>query len=209
MIQMFSENSVVFEDVNPEPPFFSALNTATVLKATEIPTRRTKDIPKRIQRNWSVEDDLANTIDTREDINDSTLLTNISTTTTEKDPQEDKVLAYIDRVAQLRTYLAQEETVLNRESEDDFWLFVLNEFNIRMGNLVATYTGYLRIVWRDNIGSHLGLLFLGRNVVQFVIFKPRAATSVISRVSGRDTIEGVKKQISSFELNELLYERRT
>ena len=66
--------------------------------------------------------------------------------------------------------------------------------------------GNLRAVWKDNKGNRLGLQFLGGGMVQHVIFKQRNAARPISRVAGRDTFEGIKRQIDTFDLDSLLYE---
>jgi hypothetical protein len=42
--------------------------------------------------------------------------------------------------------------------------------------------------------------------VQYVIFKRRQKEQSISRVTGRDSLEGLERQISAFELHSLLYE---
>ena len=66
--------------------------------------------------------------------------------------------------------------------------------------------GNLRAVWKDGHESHLGLQFLGESMVQYVIFKRREPDQPISRVAGRNTFEGLRWQIDSFELGSLLYE---
>ena len=68
--------------------------------------------------------------------------------------------------------------------------------------------GNLRAVWKDSDkqGTRLGLQFLGGGMVQFVIFKQRGVTRPISRLAGRDTFAGLKRQIEAFELDSLLYE---
>ena len=76
---------------------------------------------------------------------------------------------------------------------------------MRRGNLVLMDNGNLRAVWRDGQGTHLGLQFLGSGMAQYVIFKQRKATGPISRVTGRDTFGGLKRQIDAFELHSLLY----
>ena len=64
--------------------------------------------------------------------------------------------------------------------------------------------GNLRAIWKDEQGTRLGLQFLGDGMVQFVIFKRRKQGQPISRVSGRDSLEGLKWVIVTYELHSLL-----
>lgn len=115
--------------------------------------------------------------------------------------------AYSARISKLRRFAAQDdEYELNPASESDFWHFVESEPRWRKGSLVLMDNGNLRVVWKDSQGSHLGLQFLGSEAVQYVIFRQRAVMRPISRVAGRDTFAGLKKQIDAFELESLLYE---
>ncbi len=66
--------------------------------------------------------------------------------------------------------------------------------------------GNLRAIWRDEREAHLGLQFLGGGMVQYVIFKRRENEQSISRVTGRDSLEGLERQFDAFELRSLLYE---
>ena len=65
--------------------------------------------------------------------------------------------------------------------------------------------GNLRAVWKGENGTHIGLQFLGSHAVQYVIFKWRAAAETISRVAGRDSFDGVKRQIKAFDLRSLIF----
>jgi hypothetical protein len=65
--------------------------------------------------------------------------------------------------------------------------------------------GNLRATWKDEHGTRLGLQFLGGGMVQFVISRRRKQGQPISRVSGRDSLRGLERQIVAFELNSLLY----
>ncbi len=113
---------------------------------------------------------------------------------------------YSTRVSALRHIAEQDGHSLNPASEFDFWYFIVQYPLWRKGNLVLVDNGNLRAVWKDDQKTHFGLQFLGKGMVQYVIFKQREATQPISRVAGRDTFEGVKKQIKAFELHSLLHE---
>lgn len=66
--------------------------------------------------------------------------------------------------------------------------------------------GNLRVIWRDGREAHLGLQFLGGRMVQYVIFRKRENEPSISRVAGRDSLEGLERQVDAFELRSLFYE---
>ena len=117
-----------------------------------------------------------------------------------------KFRAYEDRIRELCGYAAEDGYDLNMMSYRDFWRFVRTEPEIRRGNLILGDNGNLHAVWRDGNGTHLGLQFLGAGVVQYVIFKKRKAASVVSRVAGRDTFDGLRRQIDAFDLRSLLYQ---
>lgn len=114
--------------------------------------------------------------------------------------------AYMSRMKFLRNEALHDGNVLNPASEFDFNQFVGSERNIRKSNLVLMDNGNLRAIWKDGQGSHLGLQFLGGRMVQYVIFKRREHEQQTSRVSGRDSLEGLVRQIDAFELGSLLYE---
>ena len=105
----------------------------------------------------------------------------------------------------LRADAAQDVYGLNLASERDFGHFIRSEPFIRKGNLVLMDNGNLRAVWKGEDGTHIGLQFLGGRMVQYVIFKRRSATEAVSRVAGRDSFEGVKRQIQAFDLQSLIY----
>ena len=113
--------------------------------------------------------------------------------------------AYISRMKLLQDEAVHDGYVLNLSSEVDFRHFVRSAPNIRKGNLVLMDNGNLRAIWKDKQGTRLGLQFLGGRMVQYVIFKRRKKQQPISRVTGRDSIEGFERQIHAFELHSLLY----
>jgi len=113
--------------------------------------------------------------------------------------------AYRLRIEALRVEASEDGYVLSASSERDFWRFIRSEPFMRKGNVVLMDNGNLRAVWKGEDGTHVGLQFLGGSLVQYVIFKRRAAVGAISRVAGRDSIDGVKRQIAAFELRPVIY----
>ena len=114
--------------------------------------------------------------------------------------------AYTPHLKFLQDEAEHDGYVLNLASEIDFKQFLLATPNIRKGNLVLMDNGNLRAIWKDEQGARLGLQFLGGRMVQYVIFKRRQKEQPISRVTGRDSLKGLERQIDSFELHSLLYE---
>ena len=112
--------------------------------------------------------------------------------------------AYQSRIEALRAYAVQDGYNLNAASEREFWNFIRSEMFIRKGSLVLLDNGNLRAVWNDERDSHIGLQFLGDQIVQYVIFKRQTAAGPISRVAGRDSIEGVVRRIAAFNLQSLI-----
>ena len=117
-----------------------------------------------------------------------------------------KLDAYTSRVKHLQDEAAYDGYVLNLASEIDFKQFLRATPNIRKGNLVLMDNGNLRVIWKDEQRARLGLQFLGGRMVQYVIFKRREREQSISRVAGRDSFEGLERQIDAFELRSVLYE---
>ena len=111
---------------------------------------------------------------------------------------------YRNRIAELREYGAEDGITINPTSKKDFWSFVKSLPATRPGSLVLMDNGNLRAVWKGDQGSHLGLQFLGGQMIQYVIFKQRPGAGKVSRVTGADTFDGIKRQIDAFELKSLV-----
>ena len=114
--------------------------------------------------------------------------------------------SYRSRIEYLRSEAVHDGYELSRDSEMDFQQFVLSTSGLRRGSLVLMDNGNIRAVWKDGQGSRLGLQFLGGGVTQYVIFRRRGGEQQISRVAGRDSLDGVLRQIDAFDLGTLLYE---
>ena len=118
----------------------------------------------------------------------------------------EKADSYTSRIKALKNEATDDGYVLNIPSEIDFWQFVRSSPDIRQGNLVLMDNGNLRAIWKDERGSRLGLQFLGGRMVQYVMLKWRKDGQPISSVTGRDSLEGLARQIDAFELQSLLSE---
>ena len=112
--------------------------------------------------------------------------------------------AYRSRIEVLRSDAELDGFAVNEVSERDFWSFVNSVSFVRKAEVVLVDNGNLRAVWGGEGGSHLGLQFLGNRLVEYVIFKRRQTDRDVSRAAGRDTLDGIKKQIHAFDLTLLL-----
>ena len=117
----------------------------------------------------------------------------------------DTISAYDDRIEILKRQAALEGYSLNRASEMAFATFFGKNPFLRLGLLFLIENGNLRAVWKGEDGAHIGLQFLGNGSIQYVIFKQREPSSPMSRVCGRDTVDGVRRQISAFDMDNVLY----
>lgn len=109
----------------------------------------------------------------------------------------------IRRMRFLRCEGQEDGISLSDSSKLDFWRFVQARPNMRECNLVLTDTGNLRASWRDENGTHAGLQFLGDDMVQFVIFKPREFGKV-ARVAGRDVLQDLDRHFAAFGIVDLI-----
>ena len=108
--------------------------------------------------------------------------------------------AYGLRIEVLRSDAALDGFAMNEASKEDFWSFVGSLSFAQRAGLVLMDNGNLRAVWRGDSESRVGLQFLGGRLAEYVIFKRRQAARAVSRVAGRDTLDGIKKQIRAFDL---------
>ena len=111
---------------------------------------------------------------------------------------------YRDRIESLRSDAEIDGFAVNKASERDFWSFIKSSPFVRKAELVLLDNGNLRAIWDGEDDCHLGLQFLGERTVQYVVFRRRAGSRHVSRVAGRDTFEGVTRQVRTFELKALL-----
>ena len=112
--------------------------------------------------------------------------------------------AYTRRIAVLKEQAERDGYSLNQASKEAFFEFLKTNPLIRRGRLVLMENGNLRAVWKGEKETHIGLQFINARSIQYVIFTRRAPRYPVSRVSGRDTLEGLKRQIEAFDLKSVL-----
>ena len=115
------------------------------------------------------------------------------------------VSSYDSRINVLREQAASDGYCINHESEAGFLEYFRSNPLIRRGRLVLLENGNLRAVWKGDYEAHVGLQFLGEQMIQYVIFKRRRPALPVSRVTGIDNVSGVRKQIRAFDLEDLVY----
>lgn len=111
---------------------------------------------------------------------------------------------YSDRIDLLREYGEEDGIEVNADSEADFWAFIRSVPRSAKAGISLMDNGNLRAVWKGENGSHLGIHFRGQQRTTYVIFKKRPGSDDVSRVSGADTLPGIKRQIQAFDLTSLV-----
>ena len=112
--------------------------------------------------------------------------------------------SYRERIATLREHGQADGVTLRAESEAAFFDFIKANAYARKASLVLLDNGNLRAVWKDDDGGHVGVQFHGGRVASYVIFRRRDHGAAVSRVAGKDTLDGVRKQIRAFGLDGLV-----
>lgn len=113
--------------------------------------------------------------------------------------------AYDDRIQDLVELAYNDGYSLNFGSQETFLEFIKNNPFIRLDQLVLLENGNLRAVWKGDNNSHVGLQFIENGQIQYVLFKRRQPDRPVSRVYGRDTPDGIFKQILALGLKEVMY----
>lgn len=111
---------------------------------------------------------------------------------------------YESRINVLKEQAELEGYSLSEASETAFWNFLKKNPFTRRGRLVLLENGNLRAVWNDGNDAHIRLQFLDDRLIQYVIFARRGPDAPVSRVSGRDTMDGIMRQIDAFDLGGVL-----
>ena len=116
----------------------------------------------------------------------------------------DTVSDYQNRIRILKDHAERDGYSLSQHSMAAFLEFLDKNPHLKRGRLVLMENGNLRATWKGANGAHIALQFIDNRTIQYVIFKQREPSAPVSRVSGRDTMEGVLRQISAFDLNHVL-----
>lgn len=108
--------------------------------------------------------------------------------------------AYSRRIDELREYGELDGVQSNEDSTRDFWSFVPSAPTQNKAQLILMDNGNLRAVWRDRRSNRIGIQFLGRASVEYVVFVRRADSEDVFRVAGSDRLDGIKSRLCAFGL---------
>lgn len=127
-----------------------------------------------------------------------------STRGAEAERLSDAISRYDDRIRVLDDLARADGFHINPHSRESFRAFVVRNHLMKQARLVLMDNGNLRATWGNLRDRHIGLQFLPDGMVQYVIFSRRASSRTISRVRGRDTLDGITKQVAALGLASFL-----
>ena len=96
---------------------------------------------------------------------------------------------------------------LNPESLRGFKEFTYRYIPTKSCGLVLYDNGNLRAVWNSDGESFVGLQFLNRELIEYILFSQTAPSLPVSRSYGQAAIDSVMSQIEALELEWMLYEQ--
>ena len=120
------------------------------------------------------------------------------------DALPDSISAFDDRLEELSEQALLHGHSINAASRNSFLAFFKKNPLIRRGRLVLMENGNLRAVWKGENAAHIGLQFMSASSIQYVLFKHRKESPAVSRAYGRDSLEGVMRQIGALDLQSIL-----
>ena len=110
-----------------------------------------------------------------------------------------------NRIEVLRSDAQLDGFAMNEVSEVDFWSFIESiSFAQKSRGWCCWIMGIYVLSGKARMVATSGFSSSANRLVEYVIFKRRQATKYVSRVAGRDTIEGIKKQILASDLTVLM-----
>jgi hypothetical protein len=110
-----------------------------------------------------------------------------------------------DRVRELRIDALRAGETFSEASLADFRSFLEPLLLVQRPSIFLLDNGNLRALWRNALKEQVGLQFVGRGVVQFVIFVQRRNPSIMSRDAGCDTFLGLRARIKAIGCDALLF----
>ena len=113
-------------------------------------------------------------------------------------------LRFKNRIKLLSEQARSEDYSMNSESESTFWHLFERISKLKYGCLFLLENGNLQATWNDDEENHVGLEFVNRQTIGFVIFRNRSSSEPVSRLTGIETMNGIENLISVYDLKELL-----
>ena len=116
--------------------------------------------------------------------------------------------SYEERIRALTEESYTEGYFFHPVSLDAFWRFIgwfVSQYpDLVRGRIGLMENGNLRVIWKGDQGTHLGLQFLPDERIQYVIFIRFPGSDTISRLRGRDAVDGIRWRIEAFDLHNRL-----
>ena len=114
--------------------------------------------------------------------------------------------AYEHRIKELREFASEDDECsdIREPSGKDFRRFIESMPEADKAGLGLLDNGNLSAIWeRRDRELRIELEFLGDGLCEYVIFNRRTGAGEVSRGWGKDTLDGVKKQICAFGIPSL------
>ena len=114
------------------------------------------------------------------------------------------VHAAMARIQELKTDARAEDHRVSDDSEKDLLAFLGDYVFTRRPFITLLDNGNLRALWKNDAGEQIGIQFRGEKQVQYVFFAHREGQDFMARVSGRDSLLDIGRQIEALNLGRLM-----
>lgn len=108
------------------------------------------------------------------------------------------------RIQELKTDARAEGHPVSTASEEDLLAFLDGYVFTRRPFITLLDNCNLRALWKNDAGEQIGIQFRGGKQVQYVFFARREGQDFMARVSGRDSLSDIGRQIEALDLVRLM-----
>lgn len=108
------------------------------------------------------------------------------------------------RVQELKTDARTEGHPVSAASEEDLLAFLDDHVFTHRPFITLLDNGNLRALWKNDADEQIGIQFRGEKQVQYVLFARREGQDYMARVSGRDNVANIGRQIDALTLGRLM-----
>lgn len=108
------------------------------------------------------------------------------------------------RIRELKADARAEGHTVSAASEEDLQAFLDGYVFTRRPFITLLDNGNLRALWKNAAGEQIGIQFRGGKQVQYVFFARRDGGDFMARVSGRDSLADIGRQIEALNLGRLM-----
>ncbi|MCP4143547.1 MAG: hypothetical protein GY755_25220 [Chloroflexi bacterium] len=110
-----------------------------------------------------------------------------------------------NRIKILAEIAEEDDITINSDSETDLWRFLKRLSFIKQPKLFLLENGNFRIVWKGGLDEQIGLQFLGKGQIQFVMFSKPTHSNQVSRIRGRSDFDGIARHMEASATSDLVY----